>query len=119
MADLTKVIKGLECCNYPNDHENCPYNGAEHYNTCTHNLLNDAAELLEKQSKKIADLKRERKELRMELETLDPVKPLVAGRGESFETAETWWYECDNCRGALSLDDKYCRKCGRAVKWDD
>ena len=47
------------------------------------------------------------------------VKPYVTGRGESFETAETWWYACGNCHEALDPDDKYCRHCGRQVKLDD
>lgn len=51
------------------------------------------------------------------LKAQEPANPLVVGRGESFETAEAWWYECGNCGGALTLDDKYCRKCGREVKW--
>ena len=49
MAELDKVIKGLQCCNSPNNHEECPYNGAEHYNICTHKLLNDAIALLKAQ----------------------------------------------------------------------
>lgn len=53
MADREKVIKGLECCNNPNDHENCPYNGAPHYNICTHQLLTDAIELLKKQEPRV------------------------------------------------------------------
>lgn len=52
------------------------------------------------------------------LKAQGPVAPLVAGRGKSFETAETWWYECGNCGGVLTLYDKYCRKCGREVKWE-
>lgn len=49
MADREKVIKGLECCNMPNNHDDCPYNGAAHYNICTHRLLTDAIALLKEQ----------------------------------------------------------------------
>lgn len=49
MCDLEKVIRGLECCNTPNNHEDCPYNGAAHYNICTHQLLSDAISLLKAQ----------------------------------------------------------------------
>ena len=50
------------------------------------------------------------------LKEQEAVKPFVEGRGESFETAETWWYACGNCNEALDVNDKYCRHCGRAVK---
>lgn len=46
MTDREKVIRGLECCNAPNRHEDCPYDGAAHYNICTHHLLTDAIALL-------------------------------------------------------------------------
>lgn len=52
MADIEKVIKGLECCNKPNNHDDCPYNGECHYNVCTHKLLDDALELLKEQQPK-------------------------------------------------------------------
>ena len=47
----------------------------------------------------------------------EAVEPYVTGRGETFETAETWWYACGNCHEALDVNDKYCRHCGRQVKW--
>ena len=72
----------------------------------------DAAELLEKQSKKIADLKRERKELRMEL---------LKAREQT--TAKEDWdglYQCNKCGGSLGCikSFKYCPWCGKAVKWN-
>lgn len=48
----------------------------------------------------------------------EAVKPYVTGRGESFESAETWWYECGNCNKPIDPNDKYCRHCGRSVKWE-
>lgn len=51
------------------------------------------------------------------LKEYDAVRPYVTGRGESFETAETWWYACGNCDEALDPNDKYCRHCGRRLKW--
>lgn len=52
------------------------------------------------------------------LKEQEAVEPYVAGRGETFETAETWWYACRNCHKALDVNDKYCRHCGRSVKWE-
>lgn len=56
MTDREKVIKGLERCNAPNNHYDCPYNGAEHYNICTHRLLNDAIEALKAQQPRVMTL---------------------------------------------------------------
>ena len=46
------------------------------------------------------------------------VEPYIAGSGESFETAETWWYECGNCNKPIDPNDKFCRHCGQVVKWE-
>ena len=29
-----------------------------------------------------------------------------------------WWYACGNCHGVIDYKDKFCRHCGREVKWD-
>ena len=52
------------------------------------------------------------------LKEQDAVEPYIAGSGESFETAETWWYECGNCNNPIDPNDKFCRHCGRQVKWE-
>ena len=48
----------------------------------------------------------------------EAVAPYVTGNGESFETAENWWYECGNCNKPIDSTDKFCRHCGRLVKWE-
>ena len=102
MIDREKVIKGLEICLEDEYCNGCPYE-ENCFDPDTDNpwgsyLKRDALALLKEQ---------------------EAVKPYVTGRGESFETAETWWYACGNCHEALDPDDKYCRHCGRQVKWDD
>lgn len=52
------------------------------------------------------------------LKEQEAVEPYVAGNGKSFETAETWWYECGNCNKPIDPNDKFCRHCGKAVKWE-
>ena len=103
MTDREKVIKGLECCNMPNNHDDCPYNGAAHYNICTHQLLTDAIALLKEQG---------------------PIKPTVS--------VDTWiCSKCGHTLESQELiDDKenpqilvhelydFCPVCGKAVKWD-
>ncbi len=39
------------------------------------------------------------------LKEQDAVEPYITGNGESFETAETWWYACGNCNEALDVND--------------
>jgi len=55
-VDGEKVCKGLECCDRPNDHEHCPYDGEKHYNICTDKLLKDAIALIRQQQERIAKL---------------------------------------------------------------
>ena len=52
------------------------------------------------------------------LKEQEAVEPYVTGNGESFETTETWWYECGNCNKPIDPNDKFCRHCGQAVKWE-
>ena len=89
MPDLAKVIRGLECCNAPNRHEGCPYDGAAHYNICTHQLLTDAIALLREQ---------------------EPVEP-IRNRLTSVQ-------RCGNCKAFIYVPPyKYCPLCGKEVKW--
>lgn len=53
------------------------------------------------------------------LKEQDAVEPYIAGSGESFETAETWWYECGHCNKPIDPNDKFCQHCGRAVKLNE
>ena len=31
----------------------------------------------------------------------------------------TWWYVCEDCRTAIDSRDKFCRQCGRRIKWTE
>lgn len=52
------------------------------------------------------------------LKEKEPVKPYVTGNRTTFESAACWWYACGACHEPIDLSDKYCRRCGRKVKWD-
>lgn len=98
MADLGKVLKGLECCGkaqfltYENC-KNCPYIGGD----CMQ-MFKDAIDLLKER---------------------EPVKPNISfpmpksGRRHGF---------CGNCGAGLRIAagsrDDYCWRCGRKVKWE-
>ena len=52
-----KVIRGLECCLSPNDHENCPYDGiGKTYSHCLKQLVTDALALLKGQEPRVMTL---------------------------------------------------------------
>ena len=45
----------------------------------------------------------------------EPTKPKLGGDAGPFGTQ---WYQCGACSGQIDPGDKYCRTCGRAVKWE-
>lgn len=97
MTDREKVIKGLKCCNMPNNHDDCPYNMATHYNICTHQLLTDAIALLKDQ---------------------EAVKPFIRIHDANISNGTE--HVCGYCNGSfLHQHVKFCPWCGKAVKWDD
>lgn len=56
MNDREKVIRGLECCLSPNDHENCPYDGiGKTYSHCLKKLVTDALYLLKEQEARVLE----------------------------------------------------------------
>ena len=103
MINRDKVIKGLECCmDYVNEFGDCnaPVNGCPYtIDECSTAVARDALEYI-----------RELEEAR------EPVKP---DKQHSDGGWCTWWYACGSCHGAIDYKDKFCRYCGKAVKWDD
>lgn len=33
------------------------------------------------------------------------------------DSRATWWYVCGECRTSIDPRDKYCRECGRKIRW--
>ena len=96
MAELEKVIKGIEChrsgiCD--NDKTLCPYWNEE--SDCSKKMLADTLELLKKQT---------------------PIEP------EYFMDGHVKRCRCKKCgKHIMSVGkyrDNYCAKCGQAVKWE-
>ena len=48
------------------------------------------------------------------LKAQEPVEPIR--QWDDDET--TWWYSCGSCVQAVDYKDKYCRLCGKGLKWD-
>ena len=97
--DREKVISGLTMCagtNVPivDDMDvcilDCPYRDKS--NGCVDKLMFDALTLLKEQ---------------------EAVEPTVGGDGRIV-----WWYQCGKCKTLIDTKDKFCRSCGREVKWE-
>lgn len=52
------------------------------------------------------------------LKAQEPVKSEFGGL-PSGTIGCTRWYICGQCKYEIDPGDKFCRHCGRAVKWDD
>lgn len=48
------------------------------------------------------------------LKQQEPVKAISA----SDEAGCMWYYVCPECRIAIDHKDKFCRHCGRRLKWE-
>ena len=42
----------------------------------------------------------------------EPAESEIEGGGS------TWWYVCGECHSAIDMKDRYCKHCGRPVRWD-
>jgi hypothetical protein len=97
MPDMEKVLKGLEVClaadlsTDENPCAPCPYFFDR---MCQDTIKKDALALLREQ---------------------EPVEPHVEHDGDD----DSWYYGCGACNEAIDYKDRFCRHCGRKVKWDD
>ena len=100
MADLTKVIKGLECCVFPVS-KGFPYQS---------HIADKGCEVIECPYRDDCD--------QLLLDALELLKAR-----EQTTAKEDWdgLSQCNKCGGSLGYTKsfKFCPWCGRAVKWDD
>lgn len=96
MPDRKKVIKSIQCrldlkC------DECPYRDTvdDVCDDCD-SLFRDALELLKEQ---------------------EPIAPSVCGSKEP-DGHGCWWYLCGKCKKPIDHKDRFCKRCGQAVKWD-
>ena len=54
------------------------------------------------------------------LKMKEPIAPQIGWQKKGF-SEDDWsnWYKCGECGEPIDKGDKFCRECGRAVKWDD
>jgi hypothetical protein len=102
MPDKKEVLKALVCRvnNLVVDCTGCPYNESSVYwkQRCNfQRICRDALALL-----------KEREE---------GIEPEIS-RKSATETTVSLWYKCGACGGEIEQgDDKFCRHCGKKVKW--
>jgi len=51
------------------------------------------------------------------LKEQEPVEPNVSDIND-HDAHGSWWYQCGKCKMPIDYGDRFCRRCGRAVKWD-
>jgi len=112
MADIEKVMKGLECCGkkYPRNAwcKYCPYEPDCYHDSTCDLLIRDALDLLKFQKIAIDQFMKEQK----------AKEPVIFGDGATFEEAKNFWYACAVCKNPLDFCDNFCRKCGAAIDWE-
>lgn len=101
MIDREKVIKALRNHVVQNDVgcQGCPYfedRKVYGHDWCTTVMAQDILELLKEQ---------------------EAVEPKKENDGNP-EPWTAWWYVCGDCGQPIDRMDRYCRRCGKQVKWD-
>lgn len=93
MIDIEKVIKGLECCAYKENCDECPYIRGNAM--CLSYKDKDALELLKKQ---------------------EPKATIITHQNEYCKDGK-----CPSCGHEIetNMHPKYCGYCGQAVKWSN
>lgn len=51
------------------------------------------------------------------LKEQEAVEPTVSGM-EEHDGLCSWWYQCGKCKIPIDYGDRFCRRCGKAVKWE-
>ena len=94
MDDREKALKAFEIC-YTLGH-NCTECPLFQEDDCNDKLTHDVLALLKER---------------------EPIAPSVCGSKEP-DGLSSWWYLCSKCKMPIDYGDRFCRRCGRAVKWD-
>ena len=90
MTDREKVIKAIEICYFGN--HSCTECELFYVEDCNDKLMRDALVLLKEQ---------------------EPVHV------QKRKFARLWLWCCGSCGVAITEGDRFCRMCGKAVKWND
>lgn len=124
--DREKVIKGIEyCLTIDSPCGDCPYYSHEDIQEldCERNLRHDALALLKEQGEQIKNRDESLEKAREEIEWLRGMlkeQEAVEARKKNDGIPQpwtSWWYVCGDCGQEIEYHDRFCRWCGRSVKW--
>lgn len=111
MTDKKKVIEALE--------ETILFIDSRGYGGSAH-AIHDALELLKEQEEEIENLKQVAQSM-IEgiclLKEQGAIEPKKETDGNP-EPCTSWWYVCGDCGRYIDPNDRFCRHCGREVKWE-
>lgn len=116
--DRENVIRALENCTDKIKCRDCPWEPCDDFDY-THSeypdgLIKDALELLKEDEKRIADYQRWHENQKNTIkELLNAQKQIVPQ-----ERNGNYFCYCGNRLHKIVETDKFCSRCGRAVKWD-
>lgn len=91
-----KIISGLKCClvEYEPNCDACPYRDVSE--SCREKLQKDVLE---------------------ELSVKENIQDMMIPR-TNFGIQQPVWYTCSVCGVRIAEKDRYCKNCGRKVKWE-
>ena len=51
------------------------------------------------------------------LKEMEPIAPLICGSKDDVNGF--WWYMCGKCKMPICPKERFCRRCGQKVKWNE
>ena len=122
MTDKEKVANGINCCTSRHDCSDCEYFRTDDIDgNCIDHLLKDALELINAYETErlewigaVARLTAENELLKKQ----EAVVPQKAPFPDASRSDGSWYFICGACGKPIDPNDKFCRWCGKAVKWE-
>ena len=60
----------------------------------------------------------EAEEIAKLLKEQGPIAPSICNPNKEPDGYGSWWYMCGRCKKPIDYKDRFCKRCGQAVKWD-
>ena len=116
MIDRDRLIEAWEIFRDSNPYGICgdrEFRAMREPDYCMGQMIEDTIALLRKDKERTLTLIDETIK-----EEQEAVKPILCHARRSIEPYQmTFWYECGSCGAEIKMDDDYCNKCGKLVKW--
>ncbi len=123
MTDREKIIKGVECCSKGCRYDCQYFTGTLNFE-CVNNLMSDTLTMLKEQEEQIKNRDKSLEKARKEIEWLRRMQEpaLLENQhkpyGNFLNANAPWISRCPKCgKKVEGKQTRYCKYCGRAVKW--